>query len=256
MQILSPTQLPSIPKRIISVVPSQTELLHYLGLEDETIGITKFCVNPGEWFKTKTRVGGTKSLQMDKIRSLNPDLILANKEENIKEQIEELAAIFPVLVTEVSTLDDALSMISIVGELTGKPQGANSLSFKIKERFNKLHIYKNTPACYLIWQNPFMTVGADSFISDMMQHAGFDNVFKNHQRYPVIDINAIKNSGCEILLLSSEPYPFSQKHIEELQPLLPAVKIILVDGEIFSWYGSRLLHAPGYFENLHKALNG
>ena len=109
-----------IPKRIISLVPSQTELLHYLGLEQETVGITKFCVHPKEWFNTKTRVGGTKAIKKDIIQQLQPDLIIANKEENVKEQVEDLAKDHPVWVTDVNDLESALQMINDIGELTGK----------------------------------------------------------------------------------------------------------------------------------------
>src|SRR5438045_6010203 len=107
-------------KKIISLIPSQTELLSYLGLEKEVIGITKFCVHPKEWFTIKTRVGGTKNLNIDLIKNLQPDLIIANKEENVKEQIEELAIDFNIWVTDVNTLKDALGMIKDVGELTNK----------------------------------------------------------------------------------------------------------------------------------------
>jgi ABC-type Fe3+-hydroxamate transport system substrate-binding protein len=257
MLLSSPSQLKYIPTRIVSLVPSQTELLHDLGLEKETIAITKFCVHPNAWFKNKTHVGGTKSLHIDKIRSLQPDLIIANKEENIKEQVEELAADFPVWVTDVNTLESALEMIKDIGLLTHKSTEANLLSRKIMEEFNKPNIYTDPiPTAYLIWQNPFMTVGGDSFISDMMQHAGFDNVFKNHSRYPEINIEDIIKSSCKLIILSSEPFPFSQKHINLLQDMLPGIKIILANGEIFSWYGSRLLKAPAYFKKLHEMLVG
>src|ERR1700741_3198050 len=98
--------IPQIPQRIISLVPSQTELLFDLGLDKEVVGITKFCVHPPEWFQTKTRVGGTKQLKIDLIKQLQPDLIIANKEENVKEQIEELEKHFPVWISDVNNLED------------------------------------------------------------------------------------------------------------------------------------------------------
>jgi ABC-type Fe3+-hydroxamate transport system substrate-binding protein len=106
--------------------------------------------------------------------------------------------------------------------------------------------------CYLIWKDPFMTVGGDTFINDMMNHAGFKNVFEKQNRYPEITIEQLQTVNSQLLLLSSEPFPFKQKHIYELQPLLPNAKIILVDGEMFSWYGSRLVKAPAYFQQLQN----
>lgn len=238
-------------KRIVSVVPSQTELLHYLGLEEEIAGITKFCIHPDTWFRNKIRVGGTKSIDIQKIIDLQPDCIIANKEENIKEQIEELAVYFPVLVTDVKDLETALHMITGIGRITQKTAGAGELVNEIKNRFDRLPAPASPiPAAYLIWKDPYMTTGSDTFIHDMMQKAGFQNVFANRQRYPEISVTDIQNSNCKLLLLSSEPFPFKQKHIDELQEELPGVTIRLVDGEMFSWYGSRLLQAPAYFEEL------
>ena len=245
------TDLITKPSRIISLVPSQTELLHYIGLQKETVAITKFCIHPAEWFATKTRVGGTKSLDIEKIISLNPDLIIANKEENIKEQIEALAIKFNVWVTDVNNFEDALAMIQDIGKLTGKEAETLALNLFIKEQFALLRtnkIFINT--AYLIWKDPCMTIGGDTFINNMLQLAGFKNIFADRLRYPEVTIDEIKNAECRLLFLSSEPYPFAQKHIDELQPYLPGVKIILADGEMFSWYGSRLLKVPGYLNEL------
>lgn len=243
------------PKRIISLVPSQTELLHYLGLENEVVGITKFCVHPQHLFKNKTKIGGTKNLNIEAINALQPDLIIANKEENIKEQIDALQAIAPVWVSDVNNLEDTLEMITAIGFLTGKNEQANSLLEKIKLCFNQLktqNIHLN--ACYLIWREPYMTVGGDTFIHSMLEVCGFKNVFKNANRYPEITLQQLALLNCQIVLLSSEPYPFKQKHINEIQEVLPNVKIILVDGEMFSWYGSRLLQAADYFTALRTTL--
>ena len=251
--ILSSTNEYSGPaKRIISLVPSQTELLHYLGLENETIGITKFCIHPTEWFRNKIRVGGTKNIDIQKITALQPDLIIANKEENAREQVEQLAAHFPVWVTDVNTLDDAYQMIENIGTLTGKTSEASILVSKIKIEFTQLPLpHLPLPACYLIWKDPYMTVGGDTFIHHMLEKAGFENVFASRLRYPEVSVKEIRELGCKVLLLSSEPYPFKQKHIDELQQQLPGITIKLVDGEMFSWYGSRLLYAPSYFRVTH-----
>ena len=249
--------LNSIPARIISLVPSQTELLFYLGLDQEVTGITKFCVHPLHWFQTKTKVGGTKQIKMEIIHQLRPDLIIANKEENEKEQVEKLLAEYPVWVSDVHTLDDAKSMIREIGMLTGKENKATALVKDINSLLQELKY--EIPAgmlraAYLIWRKPYMTVGGNTFIDSMMKIAGFENVFNQYRRYPQVTIEELQSLHCELLLLSSEPFPFKQKHIKELQSFFPDTKIILVDGEMFSWYGSRLLLVAEYFQKLRKTI--
>ncbi|MBP6432597.1 MAG: ABC transporter substrate-binding protein [Ferruginibacter sp.] len=244
-------QINRLPQKIISLVPSQTELLYDLGLNEQVVGITKFCIHPNQWFNSKTRVGGTKNVNINAIKALQPHLIIANKEENVKEQIEELAKDFAVWVTDVNTFEEAMKMIEDIGHLTGTATKAHHLTQKIKDEFATISIAKKPiNTCYLIWQSPYMTVGGDTFIHDMLQKCGFNNIFANQTRYPEISINQLLVANCQLLLLSSEPYPFKQKHIDELQTQLPNTKIILVDGEMFSWYGSRLLYAPKYLKEL------
>jgi ABC-type Fe3+-hydroxamate transport system substrate-binding protein len=262
-------------QRIISLVPSQTELLYDLGLNDEVVGITKFCIHPAEWFRSRTRVGGTKTVDIAKVRSLKPSLILANKEENVKEQIETLQQFASVHVSDIANLDDALEMISDIGKLVGREEKAAGIINKVAEgfnglgTFNKQHAIFNVQdknelqrqsskqkrlAAYLIWRDPYMAAGGDTFINDMLERCGFKNVYANTTRYPEVTIEQLSSNNCQLLLLSSEPYPFKQKHIDEIQQQLPNTKIMLVDGEMFSWYGSRLLHAPAYFTQLLKQL--
>lgn len=241
---------------IISLVPSQTELLYDLGLEAEVIGITKFCVHPEKWFQNKTRIGGTKNLNINEIKNLHPDLIIANKEENVKAQVEELAAHYDVLVTDVNNLDDALSMIKAIGKLTGKTAKALSISEEIQLKFQKLidsfSHKRKIKSAYLIWKEPYMAAGGNTFINEMMRYCGLINIFTNVERYP--QINNENLQACELILLSSEPYPFKEKHAHELQQEIPGAKIILVDGEMFSWYGNRLLLAADYFKELRKKI--
>lgn len=237
-------------RRIVSLVPSQTELLHFLGLEDQTVGITKFCVHPKEWSLNKRRVGGTKSIDVQLIIDLNPDLIIANKEENVQSDVEVLSQHFPVWLTDVNTLEEANRMIQDIGKLTGKPTEAIRLATQIQGEFSQLGPYPPVRSCYLIWKDPYMAVAADTFINDMMQKAGFENVFSNKSRYPEVSLQEIEHAQPKVILLSTEPYPFSQKHVNELQGRLPGINIILVDGELFSWYGSRLLQAPAYFKKI------
>lgn len=247
-------EIRNAPKRIVSLVPSQTELLYDLGLNESVAGITKFCVHPREWFRNKAKVGGTKDVQINVVHSIQPDLVIANKEENTKEQVEEIMLRYPVWVSDVATLKDALDMIRSIGMITKTTDKAGSLVTEIEAGFtrlaNRLDSREKLRTAYLIWRKPYMTAGGDTFIHSMMQFCGYKNIFEEEHRYPVITIEHLKQKDCQQLLLSSEPYPFKQKHVEELNEQLPDTKIRLVDGEYFSWYGSRLLHAPGYFEKL------
>ncbi|MEP6749731.1 MAG: helical backbone metal receptor [Bacteroidota bacterium] len=245
--------LSTIPTRIISLVPSQTELLYDLGLDKQVIAITKFCVHPKEWHRDKTNIGGTKSVIIKKIKALHPDLIIANKEENIKEQVDELSTHYPAWISDISNLQEALRMIHSIGLITDTLEKAEAMIETIEMRFARVpKINGAIRTAYLIWQNPYMTAGSDTFIHDMLARCGFENIFNDQTRYPTVTIEEIKNRRCELLLLSSEPFPFKQKHAEALQTQLPSTKIILVDGEMFSWYGSRMLHAPEYFNALQK----
>jgi ABC-type Fe3+-hydroxamate transport system substrate-binding protein len=246
------------PKRIISIVPSQTELLFDLGLDQEIIGLTKFCIHPIEKFAERTKVGGTKKLNIDLIKDLKPDLIIGNKEENTQSDIEELAAYFPVWMSDIFTLDDAMKTIEQVGALVDREPEASYLNHLISAGFNDLktlalqhHIDKKV--AYLIWRKPYMAAGKNTFIDDILLINGMTNVIKQ-DRYPTITLEQLKTLNCELILLSSEPYPFGEKHIEEIQLAIPDTKIMLVDGEMFSWYGSRLVKAVQYFFELQKEL--
>lgn len=249
-----PVEISQPAKRIVSLVPSQTELLYTLGLDQETVAITKFCVHPHEWYQHKTRVGGTKTVDLQKVRALQPDLIIANKEENVREQVEELARHFPVWVTDVNNLGEACQMIADVGQLTGKKSQAEKLRGDIQFQFSVKSTTASLPAAYLIWKDPYMVAGGDTFIHDMMVRAGFSNVFADRHRYPQVTLPYLAKANTQIVFLSSEPYPFKEKHISEIKTSLPNAEVILVDGEMFSWYGSRLLLAPAYFQGLRQRL--
>lgn len=242
------------PKRIVSLVPSQTELLYTLGLEQEVVGLTKFCVHPAQWRKQKVVVGGTKTPHPDKIRALKPDLIIGNKEENERTSIEALAEEFPVWMSDIYGLGDALQMIRQVGEITGKAAEATVLAQKIGDGFTDLPRLPQISALYLIWRKPWMGVGSNTFVHQMLERCGFTNVLEQMPRYPELDEATIRQLNPQVVLLSSEPYPFKEKHLAELQALLPNAKLLLVDGEIFSWYGSRLLQAPDYFREVQQIL--
>jgi len=244
------------PRRIVSLVPSQTELLFDLGLGEEVVGITKFCVHPEEWFRTKTRIGGTKQLHIDKIKELQPDLIIANKEENTKEQIEELMKDFPVWISDIRNIEDALKMICEIGILVDKEEKANSIAIEIAEGFKSLQkATEPKKVAYFIWRDPWMCAGGDTFISNMIEMIGWENILANKKRYPEIRLEELAELRPEIILLSSEPYPFKDKHILEIKAMIPDAKTLLVDGEMFSWYGSRMLKAIPYLARLVKTIS-
>ena len=246
------------PKRIVSLVPSQTELLFYLGLKDEVVGITKFCIHPNEMFRSKTRVGGTKKYDFDKIRALNPDLIIGNKEENDQEQIEQLMKLYSVWMSDIKTLPDAMEMISMLGTIIQKEDLAKKLVQNIENAFVDLKEFspnKKVSVAYFIWKNPYMCAGKDTFIDEVLQHCGLENVLKNsNSRYPIIEMLDLKKYNPQLILLSSEPYPFKENDINELQSVLPNTTIRIVDGEMFSWYGSRLLESSAYLKSLLNTL--
>ncbi|MBK8428234.1 MAG: ABC transporter substrate-binding protein [Lewinellaceae bacterium] len=244
------------PKRIISLVPSQTEFLFDLGLEQEVVGITKFCVHPSAWFQTKARVGGTKTLHFDKIAALQPDLIIGNKEENERAQIEALAERYPVWLSDIVTLDDALDMMLRVGRLTGRAEKAQEIVEEISASFQALpqSTVKPGRAAYFIWRKPYMVAANGTFIYEMMRMAGFENVFADLERYPEITLDMLAAAQPDCIFLSSEPYPFAEKHIAVFQEACPDARIRIVDGEMFSWYGSRLRYAPDYFRSLWETL--
>lgn len=237
--------------RIVSLVPSQTELLYYLGLENEVVGITKFCIHPQKWFKKKTKVGGTKTINFEKIEQLSPDLIIANKEENVKDQVEQLSQKYDVWVTDINNLADSIKMINDIGKLTKRSKHASLLGLEIENGFEKLLAIssqkRKIPAAYFIWKDPYMVAANQTFINELMRYCALQNVFSNQTRYPEISLNELKNNQTELILLSSEPYPFKEKHKEGIQKIFPELKIELVDGEMFSWYGNRLLKSVDYF---------
>jgi ABC-type Fe3+-hydroxamate transport system substrate-binding protein len=253
-QMNTTIRLSGVPRRIVSLVPSQTELLFHLGLGDRVVGITKFCIHPIEWYNTKSRVGGTKDVDFEKVKSLNPDLIIGNKEENERSNIEDLKSIAPVWMSDIFTLEDALEMILKLGKLVGAEKKSIEISSKIQTNFEYFEVKKSKfnkrpSVLYLIWKKPYIAVGKNTFIDNMLSRCGFENSI-TEERYP--EINFETTNEPDFIFLSSEPYPFKENHISELQMVFPKAKISLVDGEMFSWYGSRLIEAPKYFESLFK----
>lgn len=243
---LSPTA------KIVSLVPSITELLCDLGLEENIVGVTKFCVHPDHLRKSKPRVGGTKNIQIDTIRSLAPDLIIASKEENVKEQLDALCDDFQILLTDVTDFESGLEMIEIVGDLFSKNMEASALLDEIKKAKSDFQQSKSGTVLYLIWERPFMTVGKDNYIHSMIEEMGLTNLMQDEVRYPEITEREIQGLKPDYIFLSSEPFPFKHKHLLYYQPIFPDSKVILVDGEMFSWYGSRMKYCFEYFKMIQQ----
>lgn len=242
------TALKSPPQRIISLVPSLTELLFDLGMENEVIGITKFCIHPTHWFKNKTRIGGTKDIKLDKIQELYPNFILASKEENVQEQVEALYPKACVFLTDIQNIEDALACLQELGKCFNKQSEANAIQLEIESSYNITPISPPKKVLYLIWKKPYMSIGKDTFINQTLNNMGFISVVTEN-RYPTVTTEEMKALAPDLILLSSEPYPFKQKDIKELQDEV-GIKVKLVDGEIFSWYGSRMKFYKNHVKTL------
>lgn len=239
------------PKRIVSLVPSQTELLYDLGLGDAVIGITKFCIHPNLKYKEVARVGGTKTVRLENVRRLQPDLIIANKEENTKEQIETLAEEFPLWMSDINSVQDALDMILTVGSFADKQGEAEDMVAEITSKWLQIKdIAAGKKVAYLIWQHPEMLAAKNTYIGDVLNFCGYSNIADNLVRYPEVSIEVLQNLNPDHILLASEPFPFVEKHAARYRSLFPNATVKLVDGEMFSWYGSRMKLAAPYISSL------
>jgi len=255
-QLFRTLNIENTPKRIVSLVPSQTELLYDLGLEESVVGITKFCVHPHHFKSTKQIVGGTRQINIEKIIALNPDIILCNKEENTKAIVEDCSKICNVHVSNIESISECMEMILQYGEIFNTKDEALKISERIKNNLKDFKQFiKDKPtlkAAYFIWKKPYMVAGKNTFINYLLNLNKFQNNYSHLGRYPEIELQIEEN--IQMVFLSSEPYPFKEKHIVELQKYYPNAKIQLVDGEMFSWYGSRLIKAFAYFKRLHLSL--
>jgi iron complex transport system substrate-binding protein len=247
------------PQRIISLVPSQTELLFDLGQEAKIVGITKFCVHPYHFKSTKKSVGGTKKVNYRKIKELQPDIIICNKEENTKEMVERLREICPVWVTNIITIEDNFQMISDFGQLldcrTEAQKWNGKLAFALSDFKNFVKDIPVRRVAYFIWKKPYMVAGSDNFINELLKLNHFKNIYDTQGRYPEVAIEEIVEEGDpDFIFLSSEPYPFKKEDGYEISNYTDKAQTVIVDGEMFSWYGSRLLKAFEYFKMLHGNL--
>lgn len=228
-----------LPERIISLVPSITEYLLDLGVD--VVGRTKFCVHPKDKVRDIPIVGGTKHFKFERIAKLNPDLIVGNKEENYPEGIRELEKSFPIWMSDISTFEEQYGMMRALGRITGKIQVAENWIEKVRNRISFLQNSKSGKALYLIWYNPWMASGTHTYINSFLHKLGYENCLDD-SRYPQLTDKQIVEFKPEIILLSSEPFPFKEKHKSLVKGIYPEARVELVNGELFSWYGSRIVH--------------
>lgn len=244
------------PQRIVSLVPSQTELLFDLGIGERVVGVTKFCVHPADARDGRRRVGGTKTPDIERIRALEPDFVLANREENREGDIVAIGDFAPVYVTDVNSLPQALAMTRAVAFALGAEARAARIAADIESTFAGLPKLDGQRCAYLIWREPWMAAGGGTFIGDLMQRLGLVNVFDGRPRYPEVTLDELAAAAPDVVLLSSEPYPFKPSHGAELATALPQARIVPVDGEMFCWPGTRLLAAADYFRDQLPKLVG
>lgn len=245
------------PRRIVSLVPSQTELLVDLGLRERISGVTKFCVHPVDLRQEKTVVGGTKQVNLQKIREIRPDIILCNKEENTPQMVKDLETIAAVHVSDVMTVNDSLELIREYGEIFEVQKAASTIVGEILDRKQDFEEFVDQfpkkRVAYFIWKNPWMVVGKNTFIDHLLELNNFTNVFsKLETRYPEVELEDLKSLDVDLIFLSTEPFPFKEEDKENLENQLENTRVQVVDGEYFSWYGSRLTGAFDYFKKLHE----
>jgi len=240
--------------RIVSLVPSLTELLIDLGLKDRLVGRTRFCIHPEKEVNDIPIVGGTKNPRVDKILDLRPDYIVANKEENRKEDIQQLQDSCTVNVTDIDTIEDALLTMQQLGQSLEVEQPARKLAKEISSCLEQRPDERQLKTAYFIWRDPWMTIGRDTYIHNVMDYWGLDNIFGYKKRYPVISLKELAKHQPELVLLSSEPYPFKEKHLPIIKKACPQARVLLVEGEWFSWYGSHMLHAFGRLNVWRRAI--
>jgi ABC-type Fe3+-hydroxamate transport system substrate-binding protein len=242
------------PRRIVSLVPSVTETLCRLGLADALVGITVYCVEPREVVGTKIRIGGEKNPDLEKIRGLEPDLVIANIEENLRDHVETLRSwSIPVWVTYPRTVAEGIRLIADLGSVTGTDARATEMLGEIEPLYERVvTAAARRPAVavfYPIWRGPYMTINRDTYIHDMLRVCGGRNVFADRsERYPAVTLDEVAAQRPAVILLPDEPFRFRRAHLADFSGYadVPAVRegrIHLVDGKPFSWHGPRIADA-------------
>ena len=252
-------KLKSEVNSIVSTVPSQTELLFDLGLGSKVKGVTRFCVHPKNAVAHIPKIGGTKNLDIEKIREINPDIIIGNKEENIKEQVKKLKTDFPVWLSDIKSPRDALDMMTEIGEITQTKGKAAELVNEIQQLLNELAEIgsdRKRKALVFIWKNPYMVAGRDTYMHEVLKLLGYETaIHRDDERYPQVTMDQVEESEPDLLLFTSEPFPYSSRELQIFQEKIPNCKKLVVNGEYFSWYGSRMIKSFQYFKQLKRQLN-
>ncbi len=245
--LLRTIEVPYYPQRIVSLCPSITETIAYLG--GNLVGITYFCKHPESLYKQLPKVGGTKKVHLERIHKVQPDLIIAEKEENTKEIVEQLSAFYPVYVIDVLQWEDAFEMIYRLGDLLQAQEKAKTLIEAIQAAWTPLkNIAPPLNVAYLIWNQPYMSVGSPTYIGSVLNYLGFKNPYQDRGRYPEVAIEDLKKA--DVIFLASEPFPFKEKHKEQLRQQGITQPIYFVEGEAFTWYGVRMLPSARYLNEL------
>ncbi|EXI81250.1 MAG: vitamin B12-transporter protein BtuF [Candidatus Accumulibacter appositus] len=249
--------------RIVSLVPSLTELLVDLGLAEQLVGRTGFCIHPRQAVRRLPKLGGTKGFALDKLRALAPTHVLVNIDENRREEVEALQAFVPhVIVTHPLAVRDNLALYELLAGIFGGnaevETRATALAADFEREWRALSAQTDTlprqRVLYLIWQQPWLSVARDTYISRMLAAAGWDSLpIESALRYPEVDLAALARQA-DWLLLSSEPYPFREQHLRQLAEQLPTTRATLINGEMVSWYGSRAIRGLAYLRELRARL--
>ncbi|MEZ5615364.1 MAG: helical backbone metal receptor [Rhodocyclaceae bacterium] len=243
--------------RIVSLVPSLTELLCDLGLAGNLVGRTGFCIHPRNVVRRIPKMGGTKDADIGKIRAAAPTHLLVNIDENRREQVDELARFVPhVVVTHPNTPDDNLGLFRLLGGLFHREAEAERLAVDYRAAREELQRATENltrqRVLYLIWKDPWMTVSRDTYISAMLAAAGWDTLpGQGEARYPQLDAVSPGLTSVERVLLATEPYRFTERHLAEAAARFGA-PAQLIDGEMVSWYGSRAAAGLRYLARLRQ----
>ena len=228
------------PSRIVSLVPSLTELICWLGRGEALVGRTRFCTEPAEVVERVPEIGGTKNPDIAAMEALAPDLVIANREENRREDVEALRARgFRVIVTDPNTIEGALVMITELGEVLGASQRADALVADVQAAVAE-DDGARTRVFVPIWLNPLMGLGSETYGSSLIEAAGGENVLAHRARYPELTMDEVAALAPCVILLPDEPYRFSKRHLPQFEAIAPAH---VVDGRRLWWYGPRMPHA-------------
>ena len=246
--------------RIVSLVPSITELLCDLGLAPRIVGRTGFCIHPGRMVRAIPKVGGTKTVDIDKIRALNPTHVVLNIDENEKPVADALAAFVPhLIVTHPLAPLDNIALYRLLGGIFGREREADDLRLRFETAYGFLATETPVPrnVLYVIWRDPWMTVSRDTYISRTLSLAGFVTVPASAaSRYPEFSLTDDWIAESDWVLLSSEPYMFRERHVAELAalPTFAGKAVRLIDGEMTSWYGSRAIGGLAYLREFRRSM--